>query len=139
MANQFISDNDLKSVEHLLTHTESFMNHVHIINQSFNLLPDKIHIGTTINFVDMEEYREEFVDELVNTICDWVYSNEKAQKIIDQFISEENRSLQNAHSKLRRIAIKYFRDRDGRDLNLQGQFGELLLFNYIQHFFELFH
>ncbi|WP_336779829.1 DUF1837 domain-containing protein [Paenibacillus illinoisensis] len=124
-------------VEHLLTHTESFMNHVHIFNQSFNLLPDKNHFGTCINYVDMQEFREEFLEELVNTICEWVYSDEKSKSIInDVFIKEENRTVQNAQSKLRKIALKYFRDRDDRDLNLQGQFGELLLFNFVQHFFR---
>ncbi|KOY13842.1 hypothetical protein AMS66_25775 [Paenibacillus xylanivorans] len=113
------------------------MNHVHIFNQSFNLLPDKNHFGTCINYVDLQEFREEFLEELVNTICEWVYSDEKSKSIInDVFIKEENRTVQNAQSKLRKIALKYFRDRDDRDLNLQGQFGELLLFNFVQHFFR---
>ncbi|MDO3654787.1 HamA C-terminal domain-containing protein [Bacillus subtilis] len=123
-------------IGNLLTHTDSLMNHIYLINQSFDLKPNKRHYATCINYVDLQEYREEFLEELVNTICEWVYSNTKAQQIIDEMVNEENRSIQNANSKLRKLSLSYFRDRDDRKLNLQGQIGELILFNFIQHYFK---
>lgn len=84
----------------------------------------------------MQEYRDEFIDELVSTICEWVYSSKTAKKIVNQMMVEESRSEQNANYKLRTIAQKKFRRANSNDVVLQGQFGELLLFNFLQHFFR---
>lgn len=114
--------------------TTSFMNHVHVVQQSFHLIPDKNHYGTCINYVDLDEFREEFCSELIATIAEWVYSQKKAKKLLKDF-EKEGRTRENAMMKFMLEAFRKFRDRDKRPVFLQGQFGELLLFNFLQHFF----
>lgn len=124
-----------KEIEKLITCTQMFMNHVHWVQQSFNLLPDKNHFGTCINYIDLQEYRDEFCEELVNTISEWVYSQKKAAEIIDSML-KDGRSSQNAQSALRTEAFKKFRNSSATKILIQGQFGELLLFNFLQSFFK---
>lgn len=125
----------ITEIEKLITCTQMFMNHVHWVQQSFNLLPDKKHFGTCINYIDLQEYRDEFCEELVNTISEWVYSQKKAAEIIDSML-KDGRSSQNAQSALRTEAFKKFRNSSTTKLLIQGQFGELLLFNFLQSFFK---
>src|ERR1700679_3736029 len=107
----------------------AFMNHVHWVTQTFDLVPNKNHFGTSINYVDLQEFRDEFCTELINTIPDWIYSQKKAKEIIEGFLLF-GRSQQNANAALTTLTFKKFRNRDSnRDLFIQGQFGELLLFN----------
>jgi len=110
------------------------MNHVHWVQQSFNLLPNREHYGACINYIDLQEYRTEFCQELVNTIPEWVYSQKKASEILNQMILE-GRNITNAQTALTTSTFSKFRNRDGRELFTQGQFGELLLFNFLQSFF----
>lgn len=124
-----------EEIEKLISCTKMFMNHVHWVQQSFNLLPDKNHYGTCINHVDLQEYRDEFCDELVNTISEWVYSQQKAAEVIDKMIAE-GRSYQNAQNTLTTEAFRKFRNHSTDKLLIQGQFGELLLFNFLQSFFK---
>lgn len=124
-----------EKIKQLTTCTQIFMNHVHWVQQSFNLLPDREHYGTCINYVDLQEYREEFCQELVNTIPEWIYSQQKANEVLSQLISE-GRSTTNAQTTLTTSTFGKFRNRDGRELFTQGQFGELLLFNFLQSFFS---
>jgi len=124
-----------EEIEKLISCTKMFMNHVHFVQQSFNLLPDNKHYGTCINYVDLQEYRDEFCNELVNTISEWVYSQKKAADVIDIMIGE-GRSFQNAQNTLTTEAFKKFRNHSTDKLLVQGQFGELLLFNFLQSFFK---
>lgn len=128
----FITEDKIKE---LTSCTQMFMNHVHWVQQSFNLLPNKQHYGTCINYVDLQEYRAEFCQELVNTIPEWVYSQQKATEVLNQLIAE-GRSNTNAQTTLTTSTFNKFRNRDGRELFTQGQFGELLLFNFLQSFFK---
>lgn len=118
----------------LKTCTKSLMNHVHVVQQSFHLLPNKNHYGTCINYVDLREFREEFCGELITTIGEWVYSQRKARKLLKTF-EAEGRSPENARMRFMLHSFSKFRERDGRKLFSQGQFGELLVFNFLQHFF----
>lgn len=124
-----------EEIEKLTTCTQMFMNHVHWVQQSFNLIPERNHYGVFINYIDRQEYREEFCRELINTIPEWVYSQKKAATILDNLISE-GRSHLNAQTTLTNLTFEKFRNRDGRDLVIQGQFGELVLFNFLQSFFK---
>jgi len=118
-------------MKNLLTHTESLMNHVYWFRQDFNIQPRKKHIGTTINYTDIFDREEDFLRELVNTISGWVYSKTKAKQIVDERILQTNGDPQNAYSFLTTQAFSKFRPG-----HPQGQFGELLLFNFIQFFFK---
>lgn len=122
-------------LEKLFSCTKMFMNHVYFVQQSFNLLPDNKHYGTCINHMDLQEFRDEFCKELVNTISEWVYSQKKAAEVIDLMI-KEGRSSQNAQNTLTTESFKKFRNYSTDKLLVQGQFGELLLFNFLQSFFQ---
>lgn len=125
----------VEELDKLRSCTKMFMNHVYWFQQSFGLLPDREHLGTSINFSDLQEFRDEFCEELINTIPEWVYSNAKAEGILNDLLSE-GRSTLNAQTALRQNTFKKFRSSDSRDVTLQGQFGELLLFNFLQVFFN---
>ncbi|GHU46768.1 hypothetical protein FACS1894120_4150 [Clostridia bacterium] len=122
---------DLPNVANLLVKNDVFFNHVHIINQKFDILPDELHYGMSIEYIDLKESREQFVRELVNTVTDWVYSNAKQDAILGQLISD-GRTNANAFSELKQKAHDKFRHSNDGSL-LHGQFGELLLSNCIQH------
>jgi len=124
-----------EEIEKLLSCTKMFMNHVHFVQQSFNLLPDKKHFGTCINYVDLQEFREEFCLELIRTIPEWFYSQTKAANILNTLITE-GRSSQNAQAALITLTFDKFRNSSTDKLLIQGQFGELLLFNFLQSFFK---
>jgi hypothetical protein len=83
----------------------------------------------------MQEYRDEFCREIVNTIPEWVYSQKKAAAVLDTLISE-GRSQQNAQTALTTLTFEKFRNSRKEKLLIQGQFGELLLFNFMQSFFK---
>jgi hypothetical protein len=117
------------------TCTKLLMQHVHHVQQSYNLLPDKQHYGTCINYNDLQESRDQFCEELINTVPDWVYSQAKASQVLDSFL-REGRSKMNAQTALLQHCMGKFRDRDSRKVFIQGQFGELLLFNFLQSFFK---
>jgi hypothetical protein len=124
----------LPDVKNLLVKNNAFFNHVHIINQKFDILPDKLHYGMAIDYVDLQESREQFVRELVNTVVDWVYSRAKQDSILEQLLSDE-RSSANASLELMQKAFEKFRPSNDGKL-LHGQFGELLLANCLQHIFD---
>jgi len=117
-------------MEDLFTHTELLMRHVYWFKQDFNILPKKDHIGTAIDYTDILCRENDFLGELVNTISEWVYNKTKAKQIIDERLARTN-SIQNASSFLTTQAFSKFRPG-----HPQGQFGELLLFNFIQYFFK---
>lgn len=118
-------------VDELITHTESLINHIYWFKQDFNIPPTKEHIGTAITYTDIQERKDDFLKELVNTVADWVYSKSKSKKIVDERMSVVNGDIANASLFLATQAFSKFRP--GYP---QGQFGELLLFNFIQYFFE---
>jgi hypothetical protein len=128
-----ISNTDIQALK---TCTQNFINHVYFVQHPFNLIPNRDHHGVCINYVDRKEFRDEFCTELINTISEWVYSQKKAKKMIDDFQKKEGRSFQNAIQAFNQHTFKKFRDRDSRKIFLQGQFGELLVFNFLQHFFS---
>lgn len=119
-----------------LTNNDALFSKLHVIKQKFDILPDhKEHIGTYIKYLDISEMRNEFINDLVDTIVDWVYSSEKYEELVEAFV-EKGKSKASANSEILRKAHQKFRKGTGEDLLIQGQFGELLLFNFIQKHFE---
>lgn len=117
-------------MDHLLTHTDAFLNHVYWFKQDLKLQPSKDHIGSAINWTDISDRKSDFLRELVNTVSAWVYNKTKAKSIVDQRYLETS-DFANAATFLTTQAFSKFRKG-----HPQGQFGELLLFNFIQHFFR---
>ena len=119
-----------EKIDELLTHTKSLINHIYWFKHDLNLQPSKEHIGAAINYTDIQERKDDFLKELVNTVVSWVYSKAKAKQILDDRLAIVNFDNGNASSFLTTQAFSKFRP--GQP---QGQFGELLLFNFIQYFF----
>jgi hypothetical protein len=117
-------------IKKLLTHTESLINQIYWFKDDFNFQPSKEHIGAAINYTDIHERKDDFLKEVVYTVASWVYSNAKSKKIIDERLTKVNGDHGNASSFLTTQAFSKFRPG-----HPQGQFGELLLFNFIQYFF----
>lgn len=115
----------------LLTHTQALLNHVYWYKQDLNIQPKKEHICSAIEWTDIIERKQEFLDELVYTVSNWVYNKEKSKEIVKERLQLVNGDVQNAYSFLTNQANSKFRPG-----HPQGQFGELLLFNFIQYFFE---
>lgn len=128
-----LKEQDIK--ERLLKNDTLFRD-VHIIKQEFDILPeDKEHYGVSISFQDIQELREDFINDLLDTIVDWVYSSEKYKELRDKEI-KNGKTEATAFSTVRRKAEQKFRKGSDSNLLVQGQFGELLLFHFIQKCME---
>ncbi len=121
---------DDKAIAKLLCHTDTLFKHIYWFTHDFYLLPSRDHVGSSINFTDIKSRKDDFLKELINTIAAWVYSKKKIQKMLDDRLAETN-DPGNAATFLSTQAFSKFRPG-----HPQGQFGELLLFNFIQHFFK---
>jgi len=118
-----------------LIENDSLFNKVHVIQQSFDILPDdKEHVGVCIKYQDLAEMRSEFINELVDSVVDWVYSSEKYETLISDTMGM-GKSIASANSAIIAKARQKFRIGTGEKLLIQGQFGELLLFHFIQRHF----
>ena len=126
-----LKEQDIK--ERLLKNDTLFRD-VHIIKQKFDILPeDKEHYGVSIAFQDIQELREDFINDLLDTIVDWVYSSEKYKELRDKEI-KNGKTEATAFSTVRRKAEQKFRKGSDSNLLVQGQFGELLLFHCIPQY-----
>lgn len=105
----------------------------HTCHFSFDLSkPEgKSHKGVCINYTDLQERRSDFLRELKNTVCSWVYGKDKYNSLFKKELERRGNDYQNASSHIDSLA----RDKFRRGIP-QGQFGELLLFNFIQYFFK---
>ncbi|MBZ4033814.1 DUF1837 domain-containing protein [Flavobacterium sp. 17A] len=113
-----------------LTDTKKLVNHIFWFYEDLEILPQGDHYGLSINFSDIKERKDDFLSELVNTVVSWVYNGKKAKDLFDKRYDETN-DFGNALSFVTNQAYKKFRK--GYP---QGQFGELLLFNLIQHYYK---
>lgn len=121
-----------EDIQKLLTTTTLLFNHIHWVEHAFNVQPtNKKHRKTSINFNDIKERRADFLKELINTVTSWVYSKPKIQEIFSERLRSASGDYGNASTFLTTQAFSKFRPDEP-----QGQFGELLLFNFIQHFFK---
>ena len=79
----------------------------------------------------LQERKDDFLRELRNTICNWVYSKSQYNELLKKELKKRGLDPQNAASHIESLARSKFR----RNAS-QGQFGELLLFNFLQFFFK---
>ncbi|MBQ6430525.1 MAG: DUF1837 domain-containing protein [Oscillospiraceae bacterium] len=120
-----------------LINNDSLFNFIHVIQQNFEIIPDdKQHIGASIAYQDIKELREGFINELYDTIVEWVYSSEKYSELLE-CEKKQGKSLSVASSAIQRKARSKFRKSDNpQKLLIQGQIGELLLFHFIQRYMK---
>lgn len=118
-------------IDRIITN-DALFNDIHIVNQKFNILPDdKMHYGACIDYQDIQELRNDFLNDLLDTIVDWIYSSEK-YSALRKIEESKGKSDSTAHSAVLRKAKQKFRKGTNGTLLVQGQFGELLLFHFIQ-------
>ena len=123
-------------VEKKLTMNDALFRNIHVIQQRFDILPDeKEHIGAFIEYQDIAELRAGFLYELFDTIVDWAYNDDKYHMLEEQYQSEGKSKSAAASQIMRKVKQKFRRGSDG-NLLIQGQFGELLLFHFIQRFMK---
>jgi hypothetical protein len=118
-------------IQSLLTHTQAVMNHVFWFRHHLDLQPERPHVGSSINYTDIKCREDDFLRELICTIANWVYSKARAKAIVEERLSLTTNDPSNAYTFLTTQAFSKFRPGFP-----QGQFGELLLFNFVQHFFQ---
>lgn len=114
---------------------DALFNNIHVVQQRFEIVPsDKEHIGAFIEFQDLQDRHQEFLEELIDSVVDWVYSAEKFQDLLVEF-QKRGKSARSASASVVRKAHEKFRKPENPDQLLsQGQFGELLLFHFIQRY-----
>lgn len=124
---------DEKEVLKRIIENDVLFNMIHIVTQRYDILPDnKNHIGAYIEYQDINEMRDGFVEELANTIVEWIYSSEKYKELINKAI-KEGRSESSAAQYVGRKAKQKFRGTsEDEELLVQGQMGELLLYHFVQ-------
>lgn len=122
-----------KDVSEHLINNDSLFNNIHIIHQNFDIIPDTDgHYGASIEYQDINELRDSFLDELYDTIVNWVYSSKKYEQLKTAAM-KKGKTEQAANSEIQRKAHNKFRgNRNSENLLIQGQLGELLLFHFIQ-------
>ena len=127
-----LTEND---VERRLINNDALFNNIHVIHQKFDIIPsENKHYGTSIDYQDLSELRDDFLNELYDTIVNWVYSSEKYAEMKEAVI-RKGKTEEAASSEIQRKAREKFRgNRTSDGLLIQGQLGELLLFHFIQRF-----
>lgn len=119
-------------IKRRLINNSALFNDIYVIEQNFDIIPDEAHFGAAITYQDMVELRADFLGQLIDTIVDWVYSSEKYSSLKQKYV-ESGKSEAAASSEIIRKAKQKFRSSSDK-LQIQGQLGELVLFNFIQHF-----
>ena len=74
-------------VENRLTINDSLFRNIHVFQQRFDIRPeDNEHLGTFIEYQDLFELRENFLNELFDTIVNWVYLNHSLRNVLKLFL-----------------------------------------------------
>lgn len=84
----------------------------------------------------MYELREEFLAELIDSIVDWIYSSDKFVELKQKAMDKGKSDAAAAQEVGRKAKEKFRADHNTDELLIQGQFGELLLFHFIQRFMK---
>lgn len=116
-----------------LIDNRSLFNYIYIVEQQFDIIPNKKnHYGVCIDYQDIKELRKEFLEQLYDSVVDWVYSTEKYNKLKNIAINNGKTDAASANEVFRRAVETFRANRDSKKLLIQGQLGELLLFHFIQ-------
>lgn len=120
-------------INNLLINNNALFNYIYVIEQNFDIIPNShSHYGASINYQDITELRKEFLEELYDSIVNWVYSTEKYNKLKAIAINK-GKDDSAAANEVSRMARSTFRgNKNSENILIQGQLGELLLFHFIQ-------
>ena len=76
-----------KDILKRLVKNDALFRKIHVITQRYDILPNnKDHMGAFIEYQDINELRDDFVEELSDTIVDWIYSSEKFTELKNKLI-----------------------------------------------------
>ena len=130
-------DLEEKDILNRLVKNDALFKKIHVVTQRYDILPnDKDHLGAFVEYQDISELRDDFVEELSDTIVDWIYSSEKFTELKNKLMSK-GKSESAATREIGRLTQEKFRaNRNNEDLLIQGQLGELLLFQFIQRYMK---
>lgn len=104
-----------------------------VIVQQYDILPNnKEHIGAYIEYQDIQELRDGFVEELSDTIVDWIYSSEKYEEIKKKLVNSGKSEAAASQYIGRKAKNKFRANKNSESILIQGQMGELLLYHFIQ-------
>lgn len=108
-----------------------------VVVQQYDILPkNKEHIGAYIEYQDLQELRDEFVEELSYTIVDWIYSSEKYEEIKKNMVNSGMSEAAASEYIGRKAKNKFRANKNSENVLIQGQMGELLLYHFIQKYMK---
>ncbi len=122
-----------KEIKDRLICDDALFDSIFVFQQKFDIIPDNEHIGASIAYQDIQELRDDFLVELIDTVAAWVYSAKKFEDLKNAFSARKSESAAAAEV-IRKAKGKFRLGHKGTVLS-QGQIGELLLFHFIQHVF----
>ena len=71
-----------KDIAKRLIKSNALFKMIHVTLRRYDILPsNKKHIGAYIEYQDIKELRDDFLDELADSIVDWIYSSEKFSEL----------------------------------------------------------
>lgn len=123
-----MSDIDIKSFLHKI---DALIDTTHVVKAELSLSPKKEHIVTCLKYQGLNQMRPEFIRNLANSIVKYVLSKSKIDRLKKELVEDGNLDEEDFHGELFQLASQYFRQSE-----IKGQFSELLLFNFLQHYFE---
>ena len=95
-----------------LIQNDALFNNIYVVEQQFDIVPDdRMHYGAAITYQDLMELRSGFLEQLVDTVVDWVYSSEKYTDLKARFMAS-GKSEGAAVSQIARKAKEKFRRGD---------------------------
>ncbi|MDY5480001.1 MAG: DUF1837 domain-containing protein [Peptostreptococcus porci] len=122
-----------KDILKRLIQNDSLFNMIGVVVQQYDIIPNnKEHIGAYIEYQDMQELRDEFVEELSDTIVDWIYSSEKYEEIKKKLVNNGKSEAAASQYIGRKAKNKFRANKNSENVLIQGQMGELLLYHFIQ-------
>ncbi|MDD7183805.1 MAG: DUF1837 domain-containing protein [Peptostreptococcus porci] len=122
-----------KDILKRLIQNDSLFNMIGVVVQQYDIIPNnKEHIGAYIEYQDMQELRDEFVEELSDTIVDWIYSSEKYEEIKKKLVNGGKSEAAASQYIGRKAKNKFRANKNSENVLIQGQMGELLLYHFIQ-------
>ena len=122
-----------KDILKRLIKNDSLFNMIGVIVQQYDILPNnKEHIGAYIEYQDIQELRDGFVEELSDTIVDWIYSSEKYEEIKKKLVNNGKSEAAASQYIGRKAKNKFRANKNSENVLIQGQMGELLLYHFIQ-------
>ena len=104
-----------KDILKRLIKNKALFKNIHVITQRYDILPNnKNHIGAFIEYQDIDELRDDFLEELVDSIVDWIYSAPKFAKLKKKAIAK-GKSEAAASQEIGRKARNKFRANHNSD------------------------